>query len=221
MFDRVASNYDLTNDLLSAGVAPYWRSQTRLAVRPRAGERILDVAAGTGTMSKQFADAGADVVALDFSQGMIDVGRERHADEPNIEFVQGDAMDLPFDDDSFDAATISYGLRNVQQPKVAIAEMLRVLRPGGRIVICEFSTVTNPALRAGYEAYMRFVMPPLTRIVSSDADAYRYLNESIQAWPEQRVLASWLREAGFERVKYRNLTFGISALHKGFKPFGD
>lgn len=218
MFDRVSTNYDRTNDILSAGIAPYWRAQTRLAVRPRPGERVLDIAAGTGTMSKQFADAGAQVTALDFSQGMIDEGLRRHGTNPRIEFVRGDATALPFDDDAFDAATVSFGLRNVQQPQLAIDEMLRVLKPGGRVVICEFSRVVNPAVRAFYGAYMKGVMPTVVRLVSSDADAYRYLNESIEAWPEQPVLASWLRQAGFERVKYRNLTFGMVALHKGFVP---
>lgn len=220
MFDRVSSNYDRTNDILTAGIAPYWRAQTRLATRPRPGERVLDIAAGTGTMSKQFADAGAQVTALDFSQGMIDEGLRRHGTNPRIEFVRGDATALPFDDASFDAASISFGLRNVQQPKLAIDEMLRVLKPGGRVVICEFSRVVNPAVRALYGAYMRGVMPTVVNLVSSDADAYRYLNESIEAWPEQSVLAGWLRQAGFERVKYRNLTFGMVALHKGFKPQG-
>lgn len=220
MFDRVSSNYDRTNDILTAGIAPYWRAQTRLATRPRPGERVLDIAAGTGTMSKQFADAGAQVTALDFSQGMIDEGLRRHGTNPRIEFVRGDATALPFDDASFDAASISFGLRNVQQPQLAIDEMLRVLKPGGRVVICEFSRVVNPAVRALYGAYMRGVMPTVVNLVSSDADAYRYLNESIEAWPEQSVLAGWLRQAGFERVKYRNLTFGMVALHKGFKPQG-
>lgn len=219
MFDRVAAGYDLTNDVLSAGVAPYWRAQTRLAVRPREGERVLDVAAGTGTMSAQFAAAGADVTALDFSEGMIEVGRARHAGNPRIAFVQGDAMALPFDDGTFDAVTASFGLRNVQQPKVALAEMLRVLRPGGRVVICEFSRVTSAPVRALYTGYMTTVMPQLVRIVSSDAAAYSYLHETIEAWPDQAALAAWLRQVGFERVKYRNLTFGMVALHKGFKPF--
>ncbi|GGA69153.1 demethylmenaquinone methyltransferase [Pseudoclavibacter endophyticus] len=221
MFDRVSKHYDRTNDILTAGIAPYWRSQTRHAVRARPGDRVLDIAAGTGTMSKQFADAGADVVALDFSQGMIDEGRRRHGDDPRIDFVQGDAMALPFDDASFDAVTISFGLRNVQKPQTAIDEMLRVLRPGGRAVICEFSTVTSAPVRAFYTAYMKGIMPAVVRAVSSDADAYAYLNESIEAWPPQPVLAGWLRTAGFERVKYRNLSFGMVALHKGFTPLDE
>lgn len=218
MFDRVSTNYDRTNDILTAGIAPYWRAQTRLAVRPREGERILDIAAGTGTMSAQFSRAGARVTALDFSQGMIDEGIRRHGADPLIEFVRGDAMALPFDDNTFDAATVSFGLRNVQQPRVAIDEMLRVLKPGGRVVICEFSRVTNAPVRAFYGAYMKGVMPTVVRLVSSDADAYRYLNDSIEAWPDQPVLAGWMRQAGFDRVKYRNLSFGMVALHKGFKP---
>lgn len=218
MFDRVSKHYDRTNDILTVGTAVHWRAQTRLAVRPRAGERILDVAAGTGTVSRLLADAGAEVVALDFSEGMIQEGIRRHGDHPRIRFVQGDATALPFDEGSFDAVTVSFGLRNVQQPKRALAEMLRVLRPAGRLVICEFSRVTSAPLRAAYGAYLKGIAPAVVRAVSSDPDAYRYLGESIEAWPEQPVLARWLREAGFERVKYRNLTFGMVALHKGFKP---
>lgn len=218
MFDRVSTHYDRTNDVLTAGIAPYWRAQTRLAVRPRPGERLLDIAAGTGTMSKQFADAGATVTALDFSQGMIDEGIRRHGTNPRIEFVRGDAMELPFEDNSFDAVSISFGLRNVQQPKVALDEMLRVLAPGGRVVVCEFSRVTNAPVRAFYGAYMKGVMPTVVKLVSSDAEAYSYLGDSIETWPDQPVLAGWLRQSGFERVKYRNLSFGMVALHKGFKP---
>ena len=218
MFDRVAKHYDRTNDVLTFGIAMQWRAQNRLAVRPRAGERILDVAAGTGTMSKQYADAGAEVVALDFSAGMLEEGRRRHGDEPRISFVQGDAIALPFEDDSFDATTVSFGLRNVQDPRLAIAEMARVTRPGGRVVICEFSRGVSAPVRAFYWAYMRTVTPILVRLVSSDPEAYDYLNKSIEAWPPQRELASWLRAAGLERVKYRNLSFGMAAIHIGFVP---
>lgn len=218
MFDRVSAGYDRTNDILSVGNSIYWRAQTRAAVGARRGERILDVAAGTGTMSRLFADGGAEVTALDFSQGMIDEGRRRHGRNPRIRFLRGDASELPFGDGEFDATTISFGLRNVQRPRAALAEMFRVTRPGGRIVVCEFSHVTSPAVRAGYSAWMRGVMPGLVRVVSSDPEAYDYLHETIRAWPEQRTLARWIREAGFERVKYRNLSFGIAALHKGFKP---
>ncbi|NLT25088.1 MAG: class I SAM-dependent methyltransferase [Microbacteriaceae bacterium] len=218
MFDRVSRHYDLTNDVLSAGVAPYWRTRTRRTIDPRPGQRILDVAAGTGTVSRILADRGAEVTALDFSEGMIAEGIRRHGDHPRIEFVQGDATDLPFDDGVFDVTTVSFGLRNVQRPMQALREMLRVTRPGGRIVICEFSTPGNPVVRGAYNAYMTYAMPTIVRAVSSDPEAYDYLFESIRAWPDQPELARWLREAGYEQVAWRDLTYGISALHRGVKP---
>ncbi|KAB1656665.1 class I SAM-dependent methyltransferase [Pseudoclavibacter chungangensis] len=220
MFDRVSTHYDRTNDVLSLGAAPLWRRQTRLAVKARPGERVLDVAAGTGTMSALFAEDGAKVTALDFSHGMLEEGVRRHGGDAGITFVHGDATQLPFEDGTFDATTISFGLRNVQQPKLALAEMRRVTKPGGRIVVSEFSTVTNPVVRVGYDVYMATLMPLVVRLVSSDPEAYEYLHETIQAWPDQPTLAAWLRGAGFERVKYRNLSSGIAALHKGFVPTG-
>ncbi|WP_231727670.1 MULTISPECIES: bifunctional demethylmenaquinone methyltransferase/2-methoxy-6-polyprenyl-1,4-benzoquinol methylase UbiE [unclassified Rathayibacter] len=218
MFDTVAPAYDLTNTVLSVGNDHLWRIATTRAVNPAAGERILDVAAGTGTSSASLARSGASVVAADFSRGMISVGRRRHADDERIEFVHADAMDLPFEDDSFDAVTISFGLRNVAEPTTAIAEFFRVVKPGGRIVICEFSTPPAKPLAAAYDLYLSKVMPAIVRIASSNDPAYDYLGESIRAWPEQKVVASWLRDAGFERVAYRNLTAGIVALHRGIKP---
>lgn len=218
MFDRVSRQYDATNDVLSLGVSPYWRRRTRLAIDPKPTERILDVAAGTGTVSRILADFGAEVTALDFSEGMIAEGIRRHGGHPRIEFVQGDATELPFEDDTFDATTVSFGLRNVQQPKLALAEMFRVTKPGGRIVICEFSTPTNPLMGRAYDTYMHVAMPVIVRAVSSDPAAYGYLFKSIQAWPDQRTLASWLREAGYEQVAHRDLTAGIAALHRGTKP---
>lgn len=218
MFDRVSRQYDITNDVLSMGVAPYWRTRTRRAIDPKPTERILDVAAGTGTVSRILADEGAVVTALDFSAGMIAEGIRRHGDHPRIEFVQGDATDLSFDDNTFDATTVSFGLRNVQEPRKALAEMFRVTRPGGRIVICEFSTPPNAVMNAGYNAYMSTAMPAIVKLVSSDPEAYDYLFDSIKAWPDQRTLASWLRDAGYTDVAYRNLTYGISALHRGTKP---
>jgi len=220
MFDEVSSAYDRTNTLLSVGNDQLWRVATTRAVAPVAGERILDLAAGTGTSSAALAASGAHVVAADFSEGMLEVGRRRHAGNPRIEFVHADATDLPFDDDSFDAVTISFGLRNVVEPKKGLDELLRVLKPGGRIVICEFSTPPVPLVRRGYDLYMKAVAPSLVRLVSSNASAYEYLNESIQAWPDQETLSSWLRSAGFASVEHRNLTAGIVALHRGVKPVG-
>ena len=215
MFDGVARHYDRTNAIMSVGNAQLWRAATVRAVDPRPGERILDVAAGTGTSSAALARSGADVVALDFSAGMIDEGRRR---QPKIEFVEGDAEKLPFGDNAFDAVTISFGLRNVEHPKVALAEMYRVLKPGGRLVICEFSRPQRAALRVGYAAYMRFVMPVVATAASSNREAYSYLRESIQQWPDQGTLSQWIRGVGFTRVAYRNLTAGVVALHRGHKP---
>lgn len=218
MFDRVSSKYDLTNDVLSGGLAPSWRVRTRKALRPKPGMHILDVACGTGTVSRILADHGATVTGIDFSPGMISEGVARHGDHPGITFQQGDATELPFGDNTFDATTISFGIRNVQEPKRALAEMLRVTKPGGSIVVCEFSTPTTALLRGAYDTYMNVVMPGVVGLVSSDPEAYDYLFRSIQAWPDQRTFASWLREVGYVRVEYRNLTGGIVALHRGRKP---
>ncbi|PPG34214.1 bifunctional demethylmenaquinone methyltransferase/2-methoxy-6-polyprenyl-1,4-benzoquinol methylase UbiE [Rathayibacter sp. AY2B9] len=218
MFDTVAPAYDLVNGLLSVGNDRLWRIATTRAVNPAPGERILDIAAGTGTSSASLARSGAQVVAADFSPGMIAVGRRRQAGNDRIEFVQADAMDLPFEDESFDAVTISFGLRNVAEPRTALAEFLRVLKPGGRVVICEFSTPPIAPLAAAYDFYLSRVMPAVVRLASSNNPAYDYLGDSIRAWPEQSVVAAWLRVAGFERVAYRDLTAGIVALHRGVKP---
>lgn len=215
MFDAVAKNYDRTNSVLSAGNALLWRAALVRAVVPAAGERILDVAAGTGTSSAALQKNGATVVALDFSAGMVAEGRRKH---PKIEFIQGDAEKLPFGDNEFDAVTISFGLRNVNEPRVALGEMYRVLKPGGRIVICEFSKPPVPIFRAGYYTYLQYVMPTIADRVSSNPEAYSYLAESIKAWPDQGELSQWLRAVGFTRVAYRNLTGGIVALHRGTKP---
>ena len=218
MFDQVSTHYDRTNAVLSVGNAALWRLATTKAVNPQQGERILDIAAGTGTSSAALTRTGAHVIAADFSAGMIDVGRSRHADNPNLEFVQADATALPFADNEFDAVTISFGLRNVVEPKKALAEFHRVLRPGGRLVICEFSTPPWEPVRALYFAYLNHVMPRIVKLASSNAEAYGYLGESIAAWPDQATLAGWLSEAGFVDVAHRNLTLGIVALHRGIKP---
>jgi len=217
MFDQVAAGYDRTNNVLSVGNAVLWRVATTRAVDPRPGEKILDLAAGTGTSSASLAKSGAHVVAADFSPGMIEVGKRQQAHTPNIEFVVADGMALPFADDEFDAVTISFGLRNIVEPQTALAELYRVTKPGGRIVICGFSTPIKP-LRSIYSWYLENVMPTLAKAVSSNVDAYDYLFESIESWPDQKTLASWLRTAGFRNVGYRNLTAGIVALHRGIKP---
>ncbi len=218
MFDEVAAHYDRTNALLSAGNASLWRIATTKAVNPQSGERVLDIAAGTGTSSAALAHSGAHIVAADFSAGMIEVGKTRHAHNANIEFVQADATALPFADNEFDAVTISFGLRNVVEPKKALAEFFRVTKPGGRIVICEFSTPPAALVRNSYFAYLNNVMPRIVRLASSNAEAYDYLGESIAAWPTQPILSGWLRSAGYSHVAYRNLTLGIVALHRAIKP---
>ena len=217
MFDDVAPRYDLTNALLSLGSASLWRIATVRALGINAGDRVLDIAAGTGTSSAAIARAGARVTALDFSPGMVAVGRQRH---PEIEFVEGDAQQLPFDDASFEAVTISFGLRNVNDPHRALAEMRRVLVPGGRLVICEFTTPPNGVVRGAYQFYLNKVMPSIAGLASSNPAAYTYLMQSIEDWPAQGVLSGWIRDAGFVDVGYRNLTAGVVALHRGRAPLG-
>ena len=219
MFDQVAAAYDRTNSVLSLGNDRFWRVATLKAVAPQRGERVLDLAAGTGASSVALARSGAEVVAGDFSPGMIAEGRRRHGHVPNVTFVEADAMALPFGDGEFDAVTISFGLRNVNDPKKALAEMLRVTAPGGRLVICEFSHPQNAAFAGLYGFYNDRVLPLVAKAVSSNADAYDYLNESIRDWPDQKTLSGWMREAGWTEVAHRDLTFGIVALHRGVKPF--
>ncbi len=215
MFDDVAPRYDLVNDVLSLGQARGWRRVTVDAVGAKSGQRVLDLAAGTGTSSEPYADAGVDVVACDFSLGMLRVGKRRR---PDIDFVAGDATALPFDDNSFDASTISFGLRNVNEPRKAIAEMLRVTRPGGKLVITEFSQPIFTPFRTVYTEYLMRALPTVARKVASNPDAYVYLAESIRAWPNQDQLASWITESGWANVEYRNLTGGIVAVHRATKP---
>lgn len=218
MFDEVSTRYDLINDVLSAYNSRLWRHATVRAVAPRKGMQVLDLAAGTGTSSAAFAAQGAHVTAADFSEGMLAEGRRRQADNELIEFVWANATDLPFADNSFDASTISFGLRNVTDPKRAIEELKRVTKPGGRLVICEFSHPPLTAIRVPYFAYTKYVLPKVAGLFGGPSEAYDYLAESIAEWPTQPQLAEWLREAGFERVGYRNFTTGIVALHLGFVP---
>ena len=213
MFDEVASAYDKTNDLLSLYQSRLWRRSLKAAVAPKSGERILDIAAGTGTSSMALRVPGAEVVAADFSQGMIAEGKKRY---PDLEFVFADAMKLPFKKPEFHAVTMSFGLRNVQDHKVALGEFHRVLLPGGRLVICEFSRVRG-LLETLYRWYLRNVLPIVARLLSKNPEAYSYLADSIEAWPSQDELAQDIRDAGFSDVSYRNLTFGIVAIHTGFR----
>lgn len=215
MFDGIARHYDLTNDLISMGQDRYWRRATVRAVRAQEGETILDLAAGTGTSSEPFVDAGARVVPCDFSFGMLAVGKERR---PDLPFTAGDATRLPFADGSFDAVTISFGLRNVVDTVGALREMLRVVRPGGRIVICEFSQPTWAPFRTVYTEYLMRALPKVAGAVTKDAGSYQYLAESIRAWPDQQELGRLLLQAGWGKVGFRNLTGGIVALHRGTRP---
>ncbi len=218
MFDQVASGYDRTNTVLSLGNDRFWRAATTRAVAPRPGQRILDLAAGTGASSVSFARSGADVVAADFSPGMIAEGRRRHGGIPNLSFVEADATALPFGDAEFDSATMSFGLRNVSEPRKALAELLRVTKPGGRLVICEVSHPPSRAFNGLYRFYNDRILPVVAKAVSSNAEAYDYLNESIKDWPDQRTLSAWIRDAGWADVAYRNLSMGIVALHRATKP---
>ena len=221
MFDALAGRYDLMNDLLSAGQVRLWRRVVARAVAARAGERILDLAAGTGTSTMTFAASGADCVACDFSIGMLRAGSTRvraHPDGPQPAFVGGDALRLPFGDELFDAVTISFGLRNVVDTQQALTEMLRVTRPGGRLVICEFSQLSVRPLRILYERYLARALPAVARRVSRNPAAYDYLAESIVHWPAQAELARMLRTAGWSAVEWHNLTLGIVAVHVARRP---
>jgi demethylmenaquinone methyltransferase / 2-methoxy-6-polyprenyl-1,4-benzoquinol methylase len=215
MFDDVARRYDLTNDVLSLGQDRRWRRQVIDAVDPRPGEVVLDLAAGTGTSSQPFRDRGATVVPCDFSVGMLRVGKQAR---PQLPFVAGDGTRLPFADGTFDAVTISFGLRNIVDPDAGLRELLRVTRPGGRLVVCEFSSPTWAPFRTVYIEYLMKALPTVARAVSSSPDAYVYLAESIRAWPDQAGLSSRLQQAGWAQVRWRNLSGGIVALHHATKP---
>ncbi|KJY20053.1 ubiquinone biosynthesis methyltransferase UbiE [Streptomyces sp. NRRL S-104] len=214
MFDRVAANYDLTNDVLSLGQDRVWRKEVAKAVGARPGQKVLDLAAGTATSSLPFAATGAYVVPCDFSLGMLMEGKKRNSWLP---LTAGDATRLPFKDDVFDTVTISFGLRNVQDTDAALRELYRVTKPGGQVVICEFSQPTWAPFRTVYTEYLMRALPPVARAVSSNPDAYVYLAESIREWPDQPALAGLLQKAGWSKVAWRNLSGGIVALHRGTK----
>lgn len=214
MFDGVAKRYDFLNDLLSLGRTKAWRKIATATINPRPGIKILDIAAGTGSSSRPLADAGAEVIPLDFSKGMLAAGKKRH---PDLNFTFGDALNLPFKDDEFEITTISFGLRNTTNTPAALREALRVTKPGGRIVIVEFSQPTNFIFRTIYLRYLMRALPVIARKVASNPDAYIYLAESISAWPNQADLGKLMTSAGWERVGWQNLTLGIVAIHSGYK----
>ncbi|MGV0852387.1 demethylmenaquinone methyltransferase [Mycolicibacterium phlei] len=213
MFDAVARRYDLTNTVLSLGQDRFWRRATRAALGIGPGDKVLDLAAGTAVSTVELAASGAWCVAADFSVGMLKAGRDR--DVPKI---AGDATRLPFADGVFDAVTISFGLRNVVDHTAGLREMARVTRPGGRLVVCEFSTPTNPLFATAYKEYLMKALPRIARTVASNPEAYVYLAESIRAWPDQAHLARQIADAGWSQVRWRNLTGGIVALHRAVKP---
>ena len=215
MFDTVAEKYDITNDILAVGQTRRWRSAVRDALAITPSDRILDIAAGTGTSSAAFAVNGASVIPADFSMGMLEVGTRRN---PGLPFVAADALSLPFADSSFDAVTMSFGLRNVADRNQALREFRRVTKPGGKLVICEFSHPTFPPFRTVYTEYLMAALPFMADRVASNPEAYRYLAESIRAWPSQSELARDLVSAGWEQVGWRNFTGGIVAIHRGFNP---
>jgi len=212
MFDGVAARYDLTNSVLSFAQDRRWRRLTSTALAPRAGERVLDLAAGTGVSTVELARSGAWCVATDFSQGMLRAGLSRR-----VPMVAGDALHLPYADGVFDAVTISFGLRNVVAYRDGLAELARVTKSGGRLVICEFSTPTWAPFRTVYLEYLMRALPAVARTVSSNPEAYVYLAESIRAWPDQARLAAEIQTAGWSAVGWRNLTGGVVALHRARK----
>jgi len=222
VFTSVATRYDVMNDLMSGGVHRLWKDAMMDWLAPRSGQRLLDVAGGTGDVAFRFLRRapGATATVCDMTEAMLDEGRRRAeaADlVDRLDWVLGDAMDLPFADASFDVYSISFGIRNVTRPEVALAEAFRTLRPGGRLMVLEFSQLPNPALQWAYDRYSFSVIPPLGQAVTGDRDSYQYLVESIRRFPDQEAFAAMIRAAGFEQVRYRNLTMGVAALHSGWK----
>jgi demethylmenaquinone methyltransferase/2-methoxy-6-polyprenyl-1,4-benzoquinol methylase len=214
MFDGVASRYDFLNDLLSLGRSKAWRKSVTGIIAPKIGMTVLDIAAGTGSSSRPLVDKGAEVTALDFSAGMLDQGRKQHKD---IKFVQGDALKLPFSENTFDVTTISFGLRNTANSNIALREALRVTKVGGKIVVAEFSHPVNKIFRKAYLNYLMKALPIIAKRISKNPAAYIYLSESIRAWPDQAGLALIMSECGWKSVAWQDLTFGIVAVHIGYK----
>lgn len=213
MFDAVGERYDITNTVLSFGQDKKWRRRTRERLDLKPGELVLDLAAGTAVSTVELSKSGAWCVACDFSQGMLAAGKDR-----SVPKVVGDAMKLPFADNTFDAVTISYGLRNIHDFRLGLREMARVTKPGGRLTVAEFSTPNLPGFSTIYKEYLMKALPKVAKAVSSNGDAYEYLAESIRAWPEREELARAINENGWENAGWQDLTFGIVALHSATKP---
>ncbi|HHX88457.1 MAG TPA: bifunctional demethylmenaquinone methyltransferase/2-methoxy-6-polyprenyl-1,4-benzoquinol methylase UbiE [Paracoccus sp.] len=223
VFTRVASRYDVMNDLMSMGIHRVWKDAMMDWLAPRPGQHLLDVAGGTGDVAFRFlkrAGEGARATVLDMTESMLQEGRKRAEAEQRagaLDWVVGDAMALPFADNSFDVYTVSFGIRNVTRIPDALREAWRVLRPGGRLMVLEFSQLPNPALQRAYDLYSFNVIPVMGQIVANDRESYQYLVESIRKFPDQESFAALVRAAGFEQVRYRNLSMGIAALHSGWK----
>jgi len=222
VFTNVASNYDIMNDVMSVGIHRLWKDAMMDWLAPRDGQRLLDVAGGTGDIAFRFLKRapGASAVVCDMTESMLISGQQRAEAEKQadkLEWIVGDAMALPFEDNSFDVYTISFGIRNVTRPQEALNEAFRVLRPGGRLMVLEFSQLPNDALQWAYDKYSYNVIPEMGKIIAGDRDSYQYLVESIRQFPDQDTFLAMVKEAGFEQAKYRNLSMGIAALHSGWK----
>jgi demethylmenaquinone methyltransferase/2-methoxy-6-polyprenyl-1,4-benzoquinol methylase len=222
VFSSVASKYDVMNDVMSIGIHRIWKDAMMDWLAPRSGQRLLDVAGGTGDIAFRFLKRApeASTVVLDLTEAMLIEGRKRAEAEQlasHLEWIVGDAMALPFDSNSFDVYTISFGIRNVTRISNALAEAYRVLRPGGRLVVLEFSQLPNPAMQKAYDLYSFNVIPRMGKLIANDSESYQYLVESIRNFPDQDTFAAMIRDAGFGNVKYRNLSLGVAALHSGWK----
>ena len=222
VFSSVASKYDVMNDVMSVGIHRLWKDAMMDWLAPRDGQRLLDVAGGTGDISFRFLNRapGASAVVLDMTENMLVEGRKRAEAaklSDKLDWLAGDAMALPFADNSFDRYTISFGIRNVTRIHDALSEAFRVLRPGGRLMVLEFSQLPNDALQKAYDLYSFNVIPKMGQMIAGDADSYQYLVESIRQFPDQDRFAAMIKTAGFEQVAYRNLSMGIAALHSGWK----
>lgn len=222
LFSSVASKYDVMNDAMSMGIHRLWKDAMMDWLAPRGALKLLDVAGGTGDVAFRFLKRApqSHATVFDMTQGMLDAGRTRaEADDmaDSLDWVCGDAMALPFAANTFDVYTISFGIRNVTRPQVALEEAYRVLKPGGRLMVLEFSQIPNPAMQWAYDQYSFNVIPKMGQVIANDADSYRYLVESIRKFPDQDTFLQMIRDAGFENAKYRNYTMGIAALHSGWK----
>ena len=224
VFHSVASNYDLMNDLMSAGVHRLWKRMTIEMSGVRSGNKVLDIAGGTGDLAAKFSRiVGKDgyVVLADINESMLKVGRDRLMDlgvVDNVKFSQSDAQYLPFPDNTFDIITIAFGLRNVTDKELALKSMLRVLKPGGRLLVLEFSKPGNPVLSEIYDTYSFNILPKLGKLFADDAESYQYLAESIRMHPDQQTLMAMMNDAGFTNTDFHNMTGGVVALHRGVKP---